>query len=79
MSAKGWIIVNQDHCKACELCVLSCPRDVLALDTNRLTPRGYHPVHIVKEGCSGCAICAIVCPDAALTVMRSVTAQAVRA
>jgi 2-oxoglutarate ferredoxin oxidoreductase subunit delta len=36
----------------------------------RLTPKGYHPVHLVAEGCTGCAICAVVCPDAALTVYR---------
>jgi 2-oxoglutarate ferredoxin oxidoreductase subunit delta len=70
MALKGWIEVNEDYCKGCELCVLSCPQEVLALDMSRLTPKGYHPVHLAAEGCTGCAICAIVCPDAALTVYR---------
>jgi 2-oxoglutarate ferredoxin oxidoreductase subunit delta len=45
----------------------------MALDNERLTPKGYHPAHIVKDGCTGCAICALVCPDAAITVYREVT------
>jgi 2-oxoglutarate ferredoxin oxidoreductase subunit delta len=37
---------------------------------DQLTPKGYHPVALVKDGCTGCAICALVCPEAALTVYR---------
>jgi 2-oxoglutarate ferredoxin oxidoreductase subunit delta len=77
MAVKGWIEVNELFCKACELCVLNCPQDVLALDIDHLTPKGYHPVHLVKEGCTGCAICAVVCPDAALTVYREKSVRAV--
>jgi 2-oxoglutarate ferredoxin oxidoreductase subunit delta len=40
---------------------------------DHLTPKGYHPAHIFKEGCTGCAICALVCPDAAITVYREIT------
>jgi 2-oxoglutarate ferredoxin oxidoreductase subunit delta len=36
----------------------------------RLTPKGYHPAHLIAEGCTGCAICSIVCPDAAIIVYR---------
>jgi 2-oxoglutarate ferredoxin oxidoreductase subunit delta len=70
MAVKGWIEVSDAHCKGCELCVISCPQDVLALDMDRLTPKGYHPAYLVAEGCTGCAICAIICPDAAITVYR---------
>ena len=70
MPLKGWIEVNEDHCKGCELCVTACPQDVLSLDMERFTPKGYHPVHLHADGCTGCAICAVVCPDAALTVFR---------
>jgi 2-oxoglutarate ferredoxin oxidoreductase subunit delta len=45
----------------------------MAVDMDRLTPKGYHPAHLVKDGCTGCAICAIICPDAAITVYREVT------
>jgi 2-oxoglutarate ferredoxin oxidoreductase subunit delta len=46
---------------------------VLELDKERLTPKGYHPAYIFKDGCTGCAICALVCPDAAITVYREIT------
>ncbi len=70
MPIKGWIKVNEYHCKGCSLCVAACPKNVLALDMDRLTPKGYHPAYLVSEGCTGCAICSIVCPDAAITVYR---------
>jgi 2-oxoglutarate ferredoxin oxidoreductase subunit delta len=70
MAVKGWIEVSDKYCKGCELCVVQCPQEVLALDVERFTPKGFHPVHIIKDGCTGCAICAIVCPEAALTVYR---------
>jgi 2-oxoglutarate ferredoxin oxidoreductase subunit delta len=70
MAVKGWIEVNELFCKGCELCIQNCPQEVMALDTDHLTPKGYHPVHLIKEGCTGCAICALVCPEAALTVYR---------
>ena len=70
MPAKGWIEVDELHCKGCELCITACPKDVLELDLEKLTPKGYHPVKLKGPGCTGCAICAVVCPDAALTVFR---------
>jgi 2-oxoglutarate ferredoxin oxidoreductase subunit delta len=70
MPVTGWIEVNDLYCKGCELCVAACPQNVLALDMERLTPKGYHPAHLIAEGCTGCNICAIVCPDAAITVYR---------
>lgn len=79
MPVKGWIEVNQLFCKGCELCIGACPQDVLALDMEHLTPKGYHPVHLIAEGCTGCGICAIVCPDAALTVYREAPAKSGKA
>ena len=57
-------------CKGCELCVSACPKNVLTLDMEQLTPKGYHPARLIEEGCTGCNICAIICPDAAITVYR---------
>ncbi len=78
MPVTGWIEVDENHCKGCELCVDACPQDVLSLDMERLTPKGYHPVHLHDEGCTGCVICALVCPDAALTVYRKVSPRVVK-
>lgn len=76
MPVKGWIEVNDFYCKGCELCVPACPQNVIALDMERLTPKGYHPAHLVEEGCTGCGICAILCPDAAITVYRETPQRA---
>lgn len=70
MPPKGRIEVNEAYCKGCELCVNACPQDVLALSTDRITPKGYHPAELEKEGCTGCGICALVCPEAAIVVYR---------
>jgi 2-oxoglutarate ferredoxin oxidoreductase subunit delta len=78
MPVKGWIEVDLMYCKGCELCVAACPQEVLALDMEHLTQKGFHPVKIIKEGCTGCAICAVVCPEAALTVYRQVPVRASR-
>jgi len=79
MPVSGWIEVDAAYCKGCELCVDACPQDVLALDMEHITPKGYHPAYLKAEGCTGCAICAIVCPDAALTVYREAPVRAARA
>jgi len=78
MPVKGWIEVSPRYCKGCELCVSACPQSVLALDMENLTPKGYHPVYLTKDGCTGCAICALVCPEAALTVYRETPIRAAR-
>lgn len=76
MPVKGWIEVSEFFCKGCDLCVNACPQHVMALDMDRLTPKGYHPVHLISEGCTGCAICGIVCPEAALTIYRETPVKA---
>jgi 2-oxoglutarate ferredoxin oxidoreductase subunit delta len=78
MPVKGWIEVDELYCKGCDLCVNACPQDVISLNMERLTSKGYHPAYLSAEGCTGCAICAIVCPEAALTIYREVPARRAR-
>lgn len=69
--AKGTIVLQQDKCKACELCVSVCPKNCLEIDQEAVNAKGYHPVAFVHhEDCIGCANCAIICPDAVITVYR---------
>jgi len=75
MAAKGWVEIDETLCKGCDLCVVYCPVDVLILDSDRLTPQGYHPAVLAKDGCTGCNVCAVVCPEAAITVYREVKAR----
>jgi 2-oxoglutarate ferredoxin oxidoreductase subunit delta len=76
MPVRGWVEVDLLYCKGCELCVAACPQHVMGLDMDHLTPKGYHPVSLVQEGCTGCAICALVCPESALTIYRETPIKA---
>ena len=78
MPVKGWIEHTHIFCKGCELCVNECPQHVMGLDMESLTPKGYHPVTLLKDGCTGCGICAIICPEAALTVYREAPVKSAR-
>lgn len=65
------IMVDEHFCKGCGLCVDACPKNVIALDEERITEKGYHPAHQVDpDGCIGCAFCAMMCPDVAITVVK---------
>ncbi len=71
--ARGWVYVDTDRCKGCGLCVSACPKNVLALSTDRFNVKGYRPTELANpDDCTGCTICAIVCPDVVLTVYRAV-------
>lgn len=67
---KGAVKVNQEMCKGCNLCVVACPKDVLALNKD-VNAKGYNYSYMENaEECIGCASCADVCPDACITVYR---------
>lgn len=71
--AKGRIVVDEERCKGCELCVSACPPVLLQIDRAHLNGRGYHPAQLVDPDgkCSGCALCAVMCPEACITVFRA--------
>ena len=65
------IIVDEQFCKGCGLCVTACPQMLMRLDDTRITPKGYHPaVCTNQDACNSCTNCATMCPDVAITVMR---------
>ena len=66
----GTIVVDRERCKGCEVCVVSCPFNVLAL-APEVNGKGYHYSMMVRpDDCTGCASCALVCPDSCITVYR---------
>ncbi|MCF0194014.1 MAG: 4Fe-4S dicluster domain-containing protein [Bacteroidaceae bacterium] len=68
---KGKIIVNEERCKGCDLCVAACPMHILELSPLNVNNKGYHyVVQKEPESCTGCTACAICCPDACITVYR---------
>lgn len=67
---KGAIIVNTERCKGCDLCVVSCPTDVLLMSKDA-NSKGYNFSFMNNpDDCTGCASCAQVCPDACITVYK---------
>lgn len=67
--AKGTIQVDSKVCKGCELCIVACPQDALALSAS-FNDKGYRFVELISNVCTGCVNCALVCPEAAITVYR---------
>lgn len=68
---KGYVEVDIERCKGCNLCVVACPEDVLELQPREVNSKGYHYVYLKNpDNCTGCANCGYVCPDACLTVYR---------
>lgn len=67
---KGAVLVNEERCKGCDLCVVACPTDVLALH-KEVNARGYHYAYMKDpDACIGCANCGYICPDACITVYK---------
>ncbi|MDD4836722.1 MAG: 4Fe-4S dicluster domain-containing protein [Synergistales bacterium] len=67
--AKGRIVIAEEYCKSCGVCVAACPVKVLRISEN-LNSKGHRPVEQYKEGCIGCGMCAISCPDAVIEVYK---------
>ena len=64
------VLVADDRCKGCGLCVDACAPHVLALDEGSVNAMGHHVARLLDaDGCTSCARCARVCPDAALTIL----------
>lgn len=67
---KGAVVIDVEKCKGCEICVTTCPTEVLSM-SDEVNGKGYHYAYPAKaEACIGCANCAIVCPDGVITVYK---------
>lgn len=65
------IIIREDTCKGCGLCVNACPKKIIALSKLKMNKKGYRPAELLEESkCIGCAFCAMMCPDMAITVEK---------
>jgi 2-oxoglutarate ferredoxin oxidoreductase subunit delta len=64
------ICFREERCKGCGLCVLSCPKELIVVNS-RMNRAGYAVAELVdKEACTGCALCAEMCPDIVITVIK---------
>lgn len=69
----GAVVIDEERCKGCDLCVVACLTDVLLLKEKEVNDRGYHYAYMANAtACIGCAACATVCPDACIEVYRVV-------
>lgn len=67
---RGEVIVDQERCKECGLCITACPHGVLRF-SKAINSKGYHPVEaFAPKKCTGCTLCAVICPDVALIIKR---------
>lgn len=68
----SYVVIDSERCKGCRLCVHTCPKGVLGLDSH-LNEKGYLAATVIEkksQECTGCTTCALMCPDAAITVYR---------
>jgi len=64
------VLVINDRCKECGLCIELCPTKVLD-KSNSFNKFGYRPTYIKdNSGCIGCKICEYACPEFAIFVMK---------
>ena len=68
---RGNVIIDDEECKGCGLCVESCPPECLEL-APELNKYGVHPAQYTGEDCTGCGACYYCCPEpGAITVERA--------
>lgn len=64
------VIIHEDLCKACGLCIIHCPKDILET-SEKINELGYPTTVVAKDGCIGCANCYLICPEpGAVTVIK---------
>ena len=67
---RGAIVVDNERCKGCSLCVVACPVKVISL-AKEVNAKGYNYAReYVEDPCIGCSACATVCPDGCITVYK---------
>ena len=67
-----YITLNIENCKACKLCIDSCPKKCIGLAGTR-NSKGFYPAAMTEEDrekCIGCKICATICPDLCIEVYK---------
>lgn len=68
--AHGKILIDEDRCKGCELCIHACPQKIL-VSSSKINRKGFHAVEVSSpEKCTGCGFCYDTCPDVVIEVYQ---------
>jgi 2-oxoglutarate ferredoxin oxidoreductase subunit delta len=71
LKARVTIIIEDEICKGCGLCVDVCPHGAMGF-ADHINTRGFHPAVLRHpEKCTACGHCALMCPDACIKILRS--------
>ena len=64
------IIIDQNKCKGCFLCVNFCPKGLIKKSI-KLNKQGLNFAEFSLNGdCIGCMQCAVICPDCCIEVYK---------
>ncbi|MCD6484710.1 MAG: 4Fe-4S dicluster domain-containing protein [Candidatus Odinarchaeota archaeon] len=65
------IVVRENLCKGCKICVTFCPAKILRLSDD-FNEHGYHHVEVIDPNlCLGCKLCEYMCPDFAIFIKEA--------
>ena len=59
------VVIYEEDCKSCGLCIDVCPTHVLAYKRPILKP-----IVVDIEACTACRLCELICPDWAVSVEK---------
>ena len=68
ITTRGTVVIAEERCKGCELCVPACPPHVLRMGERRNAIGA--PLPDLLAGCTGCGACLLVCPDFCFEVYK---------
>jgi 2-oxoglutarate ferredoxin oxidoreductase subunit delta len=68
LMTRGTVVIAEQRCKGCELCVPACPPRVLRMSERRNALGARLPE--LLAGCTGCGACLLVCPDFCFEVYK---------
>lgn len=66
--ANAPVWVDEERCKACDICVSVCPAGVLSMESDPSSTLGAMVKVLYPDSCTGCNNCELNCPDFAIYV-----------